>query len=386
MSEVLSVIGEEYGVAKVVSHQTVSDWVKTAGLAMYKEARGIIRKSKMRYSFVVDESITIGSQKLLLVLAIPAECPGHALRHEDVKVVGIFVEKSWKADDITKKLQEIVTEIGHRPEYVLSDNGHNLVKATSNLELPHHRDIGHTFGLFLEEAYDDDKRFNEFRELMRKARLQYHLTDKAFLLPPNQRAMARFMNLFNWVDWAVRLLLNYGQLTEEQKLAFAFVPAHKDLILELAQVMECYTHVMQRVKNEGLSIRLCKELRDYIVRNHIYPGNPKLTGIMMKVWDYLKEEASLLKPGETHNMSSDIIESIFGIFKQKKSPNHLYGVTPFVLFIPAHTAVVGMTDAKPIDFMRIFSDYHNKDIDDWKAKNLKENWVRTRTKTLAKVG
>ena len=164
------------------------------------------------------------------------------------------------------------------------------------------------------------------------------------------------------------------------------MPAHRDLILELAQAMECYTHVMQRVKNEGLSIRLCNELRDYIVSNHIYPGNLRLTRIMMKVWDYLKAEAALLKPGETHNLSSDIIESIFGIFKQKKSPNHLYGVTPFVLFIPAHTAIVGMHDTKSVDFMRIFSDYHNKEVDDWKVKNLKENWVRTRTKTLAKAG
>ena len=47
MSEALSVISEEYGVAKAVSHQTVSDWVKTAGLAMYKEARKAIRDSKM---------------------------------------------------------------------------------------------------------------------------------------------------------------------------------------------------------------------------------------------------------------------------------------------------------------------------------------------------
>lgn len=386
MSETLRVIGEEYGVTKAVSHQTVSDWVRTAGLAMYKEARGVIRESKMGYSLVVDESITIGSQKLLLVLAIPAGHPGHALRHEDVKVVGIFVEKSWKADDVAGKLQGVVDDIGYSPEYVLSDNGHNLVKATASLELPLHRDIGHTFGLFLEDAYDDDRRFNEFRELMRKARLRYHLTDKAFLLPPNQRSMARFMNLFNWVDWAVRLLLNYGRLTGEQKQAFAFVPEYKDLIMELAEAMKCYTHVLGKVKNEGLSIRLCKELRDYIVRNHIYPGNLRLTGIMMKVWDYLKEEASLLKPGQTHNLSSDIIESIFGIFKQKKSPNHLYGVTPFVLFIPAHTAVVGMHDTKSVDFMRIFSDYHNSDVYDWKVKNLKENWVRTRTKTLAKVG
>lgn len=386
MSEALSVISEEYGVAKAVSHQTVSDWVKTAGLAMYKEARKAIRDSKMEYSFVIDESITIGSQKLLLVLAVPAGHPEHALRHEDVRVVGIFVEKSWKAEDVSKKLQEIIDEIGYKPEYVLSDNGHNLVKATGLLGLPHHKDIGHTFGLFLEDAYDDDKRFNEFKELMRKARLRYHLTDKAFLLPPNQRSTARFMNLFNWVDWAVRLLLNYDQLTEEEKLAFAFVSAYKDLVEELAEAMRCYTHVLQRVKNEGLSLRLCKELREYIVKNHIYPDNLRLTGITMKVWDYLKKEASLLKPGETHNLSSDIIESTFGVFKQKKSPNHLYGVTPFVLFIPAHAAIVGMHDTKSVDFMRIFSDYHNKDIDEWKVQNLKENWVRTRTKTLAKVG
>jgi hypothetical protein len=47
---------------------------------------------------------------------------------------------------------------------------------------------------------------------------------------------------------------------------------------------------------------------------------------------------------------------------------------------------VGMHDTKSVDFMRIFSDYHNKEVDDWKIKNLKENWVRTRTKTLAKAG
>ena len=47
---------------------------------------------------------------------------------------------------------------------------------------------------------------------------------------------------------------------------------------------------------------------------------------------------------------------------------------------------VGMHDTKSVDFMRIFSDYHNKEVDDWKVKNLKENWLRTRTKTLAKAG
>ena len=92
--EILKVFNEEYGIGRTVSHQTVSDWVKTAGLAMYKEAREKIRASGMKYAYVIDESITIGSQKLLLILAVPASHPGHALKHEDVLVVGIFVAKS----------------------------------------------------------------------------------------------------------------------------------------------------------------------------------------------------------------------------------------------------------------------------------------------------
>ena len=69
----MSVFNEEFGIAGMVSHTTVSDWMKTAGLAFYKEACGEIRDSKSKYAFVIDESITIGSQKLLLVLAIPSE-------------------------------------------------------------------------------------------------------------------------------------------------------------------------------------------------------------------------------------------------------------------------------------------------------------------------
>ena len=42
----------------------VSDWVETAGEAMCMEACNTIKDTKMGYYFVVDGSITIGSQKL----------------------------------------------------------------------------------------------------------------------------------------------------------------------------------------------------------------------------------------------------------------------------------------------------------------------------------
>lgn len=341
----------------------------------------------MKYALVIDESITIGSQKLLLVLAIPSEHKRHALTHKDVKVVGMFVSKSWKTEEVSKKLQAIMDAITYGPEYVLSDNGHNLVKATAELNLPHHKDIGHTFGIILKDAYGEDSEFKEFTTEMGKARLRFHLTSNAYLLPPNQRSIARFMNCFDWVEWGNRMIENFPKLTEEQQLAFAFVPKHRELLEELSCVMECYKHVMEKVKNDGLSRKLHKELCLYMAKMLASQKSNRVRRIVLRVWDYLKEEVEKLRPYErAHNLSSDIIESTFGVFKERKSPNKLYGVTSFVLFIPAHAGVTAMRTAEPIDFKRIFSEYHLKDTADWKKENLLTNWVVERTNTLKKVG
>lgn len=50
-------------------------------------------------------------------------------------------------------------------------------------------------------------------------------------------------------------------------------------------------------------------------------------------------EEALLTGNMSVNISSDIIEFFFGIYKSKKSPNKLYGVTSFVLTIPLSKVV-----------------------------------------------
>ena len=383
----MAVMREEFGIGEGISHQTVSDWVKTFGLAMYSEARNYIKTSKMKYALIIDESITIGSQKLLLILAVPSEHSGHALTHDDVKVVGMYVASSWNSVNIAEKLREIIADVSYKPEYLLSDNGHNLVKSACDLEIPRHRDIGHTFGVFLKEAYGEDIEFKEFTIEMGKARLKYHLTNKAYLLPPNQRAISRFLNCFDWVEWGNCIIDNFDVLSAEEQLAFAFVPRHEDMLRELRHVMDCYKYIMERVKNEGLSVKLYHELRYYIIREHLDAKKDKSRRVLVNIIRYMDEEVSMLKPGErAHNLSSDIIESTFGVYKDRKSPNNLYGVTTFVLFIPAHAGVINWHDSKSIDIKRIFEQYHLKDVEKWKDENLMTNWVIRRSQTLKKVG
>ena len=73
----------------------------------------------------------------------------------------------------------------------------------------------------------------------------------------------------------------------------------------------------------------------------------------IRVLEYLKQQEEKLKSSyEAHNISSDIIESTFGVFKQKKSPNKLYGITPFVLFIPLHAKLKNDTATKTFNFKK----------------------------------
>lgn len=109
---------------EIPSHQTIENWVELCGLSINNHACSEIKGD---YAIICDESITIGSQKLLLFLGVLAKHLNRPLRHSDVQPLGIYVSSYWKAEDIAMKLKQIIEKIGYDPEYVLSDEGHNLV-------------------------------------------------------------------------------------------------------------------------------------------------------------------------------------------------------------------------------------------------------------------
>lgn len=153
----------------------------------------------------------------------------------------------------------------HSPNYIISDNGRNLAKGIRIQGLKYHRDVSHTLGLFLENVYKKNLEFESFTKQMGLARLSYHLTKKAYLLPPNQRAICRFMNLFNWVEWVYKILKNFSNLTEEEQEAFSFVKENQSIIEELSKVMNCYRIVEGILKNEGLSMKTAIVCRKHVI-------------------------------------------------------------------------------------------------------------------------
>lgn len=101
--------------------------------------------------------------------------------------------------------------------------------------------------------------------------------------------------------------------------------------------MNCIKHIQLRCKNNGLTIDIVNECRKHVVMT-IMLGNNQMIMLGLKIIRYLMKEAALLiNDKEAHNIPDDIIESIFELYMSRKSPNHLYGVNPFVLLILLYT-------------------------------------------------
>ena len=374
------VLGGSFG--KAPSYGTVRNWMLKLGLSVYEEDIPVSDK----YGVIIDESIMINKEKLLLVLGFNAERVNGPLSHKDVRVLDMKVGESFKRGDVRNRLDLIRKRAGRAPEYGISDGAHNLVGGFKDSGIAHHLDISHTLGNCMKHVYGDNAEFKELTGMLGKIRLQYHLTDKAWLLPPNMRAIARFMNLQDWVEWAERMIACYDSLEDKMKEAFSFLLSHKELIKELSSCVQTIRHVEDLCKNEGFSMETNAVCQRHIIRNVVGNANSRKARLGLEMLGYFrKQEALLEKRTDRRHISSDIIESTFGIYKAKKSPNKLYGITSLALMIPLYPKIIEYSDTELQNFKVRLANVKLKEIDLWARENLTPNMASLRSKTLKKV-
>lgn len=333
---------------------------------------------------VVDESMMIGSQKLLLTLGIPAQHQGAPLTLKDVSILDMAVSSSWNSQGVKDRLLAACDKAGHRPEYVISDNASIMRSGVCKAAFAHHRDISHSLGMLLERCYKNEEDFTRYTSKLTDVQFKYNMNKMAYLLPPKQRTIARFINLSNWVEWSQKMLNIYHNLSLEERAVFAFVPQNASLIDELSEVMECLGYIKKECKHNGLSKRTIRQCLKNI--QILFRGNFRMRALGEAIYGFLLEEERVIdNQTDIHNNSSDIIESTFGIYKQRKSPNKLYGVTSFILFIPAYTEL-SKINLKNCSIKKHIENIKLGEIHQWEKSNLMPNMVNKRIKTLNMAG
>jgi len=382
--KILKIINDAFGnvIVKIPCHNTIENWVKKCGLEAYNASGKKFKKND--YAQIVDESMMIGSEKLLLTLGVPANHQNRPLACNDVAILDIAVTESWNGEGVKNRLITASQKVGREPKYVISDNASIMSKGIRESGFKHHRDISHSLGMFLERAYKKESDFINYCKLMTEPKFKYNMKKIAYLLPPKQRTIARFINLSGWIRWSFKMLKIYHNLSVEEQQVFSFIPANASLIEELSKVQKCVHKIESYCKKDGLSTETVEKCQ-YEINQYLTTGNMRMINLGNELINFLKEEIEDIKPNAAYNNSSDIIESLFGKYKARKSPNKLNGVTPFVLFLPLYTELSKDSKVKKFDFKEALENTTMKDVERWTEHNLKPNRMKLRMEKLNKV-
>ena len=366
---------------RIPGYTTIETWVAKSGLAALK---GTAKSIGEAYSLIMDASISVGDQQLLLLLKAPAKHPGHALKHTDVEVADMKVATNWPAESVKDMVQAVIDQEQAGPEYLLSDNGANLRKAAEQTAIPHHRDVSHTLATYLKQVYEKDPEYVAFSEQIGKTK-HLALTDVGYLMPCKQRRMARFMNLYPIIDWADSMLENFHLLGKKEKYHYSFIQRNAGLISELSEVLTLFEDLMAILKKEGLSQETAAKCKA-IVSKALLPGGERTRKLRELICQYLDKECCILKEEcATHNISSDIEESSFGLLKDSMPTCKTAGFTECVLRLPLLSKLRKIGRINVSHVIRWMTDTRMADVEHWKRHNLRPNPLVRRRKTLTRM-
>lgn len=369
------------GLDEIPSYVSVKNWVEKCGLSVYQNSH--LKHNKEDYGLITDESMMIGSEKMLLTLGTKAKKENtKALNHQDIEILDISVKPSWNSEKIANVFTNIEDFMGKSPSYIISDNASTIKKAVRIQGVKHIRDVSHTLSMFVEREYKNKESFKAFTKDMANVKFRENMKSTSYLLPPKQRVIARFMNLTACVAWAKKLLQNFERLTGTEQSVYNFLIDHHQIIDELHEVTETINKVSKCLKNNGLSKSTIHECYETI--SFLHSSQYKsVVKISLEFRKYLLEEENKLPDSKVvWNCSSDVIESLFGKYKRRKSHNSLNGVTSNVLMLPVLTKINPDTGQSSINFKDAMESVFLHDIEQWRNDNLTDNLVIARKKIL----
>jgi hypothetical protein len=352
---------------KIPSYSTILLWSKKYGLYNLERAKNI-----KKGILIIDESIKVGKERLLVVLGVDEAYKfNKPLSHKDVVPLAIRCSDQWKGEQVAKVLDEVNTQVD-QVIYSVSDKGNNLKKAFKLSEIQQVEDCTHVFARILENLWKNDASMKAFLNKVGNFRKKVNLGRYSFLMPPKQSKRARFMNLSQVIKWASNVIAfaNRQDKKGDDYQKIKWVLKYRAVCERMLSIHKAMHEIMQRLKENGMSektISICEKIKSSV---------PEFDQEISK---YLEKGRTLLKQLKQKKLicSSDVIESIFGKFKNMMSPNPATGITDLSLNIASFSGSL-----EEMDVLEAMEKIKAKDVQRWRKENIKESTQEKRKRAL----
>jgi hypothetical protein len=319
-------------------------WLLRIGLAALLRPKVVAAD----WAWMVDHSIQIGPCKCLVILGIRlSELPaGRPLCHRDMELIALEPMTGATQQAVAARLEDAVSETGV-PRAIVADHGadlHGGVKmfierhpATSEVY-----DLKHKAACLLKALLAKDGRWDVFAGRSAQTKSAIQQTDLAFLAPPNQRSKARFMNLYELVNWGRQTLallddpcrLEEGPFRvsmERVREKLGWLVEYRHALAEWSQWHEVIGAALDFLRREGLYVGAGVDLAAAL------PAVSAGTALELRreLISFVTVESSKARIGERLPGTTEVLESCFGKLKAFEDGQSKSGFTGMVLSLGA---------------------------------------------------
>ena len=309
----------------------IRKWLGRIGLyELYRE-----KEYRNDWIFIVDFTLELGKQKALVVLGVPQEhlieevIPARrGVSHQDVEVLGLEIMDSTKGETIKQKLDEITLRVGI-PVQIVADHGSDLARGIKLYkqeyeDLIYTHDVTHGMALLLKYELNNDDKYQSFIKGCNLCRQQLQQTDLSFLSPPVQRSQCRYFNIERLTHWGLKIL-NYPVET-----LFELFPNIEPIVIENKFIEKLgwlvtyqselirwneMTVLTRTLEGQLKKLGINQDSLTYFQNNCLSPDS-SLHNFKQKILDYLTTQISQINSDKTFLATSDVIESLFGKYKE----------------------------------------------------------------------
>ncbi|WP_424095946.1 hypothetical protein [Moorena producens] len=225
----------EYFTLASPSYSSIRQWVLRVGL--YELQRP--RENRCDWLFIIDMTLELGSRKCLVVLGIPQARWQHLveqakgkLSYQEMEVLDIQVMNQSNGVAIYQVLCELTERVGV-PLQIVSDHGSDIKKGIRLFQQAHPKvlvtyDVTHESARLLKGELEKDETYQTFASRCARSRQQLQQSPLSFLMPPIQRAKARYFNIDSLLEWAEKVL-EYQQRQDFSLINSCFCARSKGL-------------------------------------------------------------------------------------------------------------------------------------------------------------
>lgn len=340
----------------------IQNWMLRFGL--YKLQQKLPKRDDWIY--ILDHTVEFGTKQCLVVLAVSLEtfrkrkCK---LRHQDMEIAAIKVGECSRGDEISAILAQLAAESG-APAQIVSDAASNLkcgirlFNEAIAVETPEYNpittyDITHKGAIILKHLLNNNDKWNSFNKKLSETKTRVVQTEFVAFASNKPKTKARWLNLDAHIKWATNILNHkhkQGTLSEEDLQwkakfddYFGWVAEYADIIGEWSACLDVINTANIEIKENGLSkkshSRFKRRLR--IKRTHTMASE-----IKDELIAFFKQSTQNLPDSEAWLGTSDIIESIFGKYKQFSAKTPIKEIGKSILTIPVFTSKITASEVK----------------------------------------